>query len=241
MFSQKNTGNQKGILLLRYMAIILHIHTGLEKAHVALSNDQELLGVRYNDIQNNHGSFLQPAIQEIMKEAGIDLPELDAVSVINGPGSYTGLRVGLAAAKGLCYVLNKPLICLSTLEWLAWPFQHEEIDLICPMIDARRMEVFTAMYKKDMTPFHAEHPEILDENSFPELNEYKIAFTGNGRDKLPPSITLHKNVILPTPNSGVFEQIEMTLKRLKTNTLNDLAYTEPNYGKAFYTTAKPNV
>lgn len=241
MFSQKNTGNQKGNLLLLYMAIILHIHTGLEKAHVGLSNGEELLQVRYNEVQKDHGAFLQPAIQEIMKTAGIPLPELNAISVINGPGSYTGLRVGLAAAKGLCFVLQKPLICLSTLEWLAWPFQQEDIDLICPLIDARRMEVFTAMYHPDMNPFHAEHPEILDDNSFPELNQYRIAFTGNGTSKLPSPIYLHENGRVFDIRSDVPEQIAMSLNRLKTNNLNDLAYTEPNYGKAFYTTAKLNV
>lgn len=220
------------------MAIILHIHTGLEKAHVALSRDRELLSVHYNEIQKDHGSFLQPAIQEVLKEGGIDLIQLDAISVLNGPGSYTGLRVGLAAAKGICYVIQKPLICLSTLEWLAWPFQQEEIELICPLIDARRMEVFTAMYHKDLSVYHAEHPEIIDENSFPEHLTKKILFTGNGRAKIPASILVHQHVISTQKMSDVSEQIDMAVKRYETQVFNDLAYTEPNYGKAFYTTAK---
>lgn len=220
------------------MAIILHIHTGLEKAYVALSKDQELLSYRSNEIQKDHGSFLQPAIKEIMKESGISLNLLDAISVINGPGSYTGLRVGLAAAKGLCFVLHKPLICISTLEWLAWPFQHQEAKLICPLIDARRMEVFTAMYRSDLSVFHPEHPEIIEENSFTEIEENTILFTGNGRNKLPEHIRLHNNAGFPDYESDASEQISIALKRFTDKAFNDLAYTEPNYGKAFYTTAK---
>lgn len=221
------------------MAIILHIHTGLEKAYVALSNDLLQLNYLSNNIQKDHGSFLQPAIQEMIKESNLSLKDLDAVSVINGPGSYTGLRVGLAAAKGICYVLNKPLICISTLEWLAFPFQ-QQATLICPLIDARRMEVFTAMYKADLSVFHPEHPEILDDTSFPEIEENMVLFTGNGRDKLPKHVALHKNAVLPENVSDASEQIVMSLKRFTGGHFNDVAYAEPNYGKAFYTTAKLN-
>ncbi|MFN5642829.1 MAG: tRNA (adenosine(37)-N6)-threonylcarbamoyltransferase complex dimerization subunit type 1 TsaB [Sphingobacteriales bacterium] len=220
------------------MSMILHIHTGLEKAYVAVSKDLECLSYRANEFQKDHGSFLQPAIQDIILEAKSTLHDLDAISVMNGPGSYTGLRVGLSAAKGLCYALKKPLICLSTLEWLAWPFKNKEADLICSLIDARRMEVFTAMYQKDMSVYIPEHPEIIDENSFSEIKDNRILFTGNGRNKLPKQITLHKNVLLPDHISDIQEQIEMTLKRFTEGKFNELAYTEPNYGKAFYTTAK---
>ena len=221
------------------MASILHIHTGLEKAYVALSKDLELLSYRSNEVQKDHGSFLQPAIKEIMNEGKVLMKDLDAISVINGPGSYTGLRVGLAAAKGLCYVLKKPLICISTLEWMARPFQNQEAKLICPLIDARRMEVFTAMYHANLSVFHPEHPEIIDENSFPEIEENIILFTGNGRDKLPEHIHLHKNAVFPDYESDASEQISIALKRFAGKAFNDLAYSEPNYGKAFYTTAKP--
>lgn len=220
------------------MPIILHIHTGLEKAYVAVSNELKCLSYRSNEIQKEHGSFLQPAIQDTITNARLSLEQIDAISVINGPGSYTGLRIGLAAAKGLCFVLNTPLICMSTLEWLAWPFQNDQKQLICPLIDARRMEVFTAMYRSDLTILHPEHPEIIADTSFPEIEENKVIFTGNGKNKLPASIKSHKNVIIPASESDISEQIEIALKRYNERIFNDLAYTEPNYGKAFYTTAK---
>lgn len=220
------------------MALILHIHTGLEKAYVAVSKKLELLSYRSNEIQMEHGQFLQPAIREVMFESSCTFDQLDAIAVVNGPGSYTGLRVGLAAAKGLCYVLKKPLICLSSLEWLAWSFKDKEADIICPLIDARRMEVFTAMYHKDLSVYIPEHPEILDERSFPEIQNYCVLFTGNGRIKIPQHITLHKNVIVSDHISDITEQIEMGLKRFIEGTFNDLAYSEPNYGKGFYTTTK---
>jgi tRNA threonylcarbamoyladenosine biosynthesis protein TsaB len=104
------------------MSYLLHINTALEKAHIGLSDGEKVIAARESAVQKEHGSFLQPAIKEICDESGISLNKIAAVSVVNGPGSYTGLRVGLAAAKGICFALDKPLICLSTLEWLAHPF-----------------------------------------------------------------------------------------------------------------------
>lgn len=219
------------------MSLILHLHTGLEKAYVGITLDQQILAKRENAIQKDHASFLHPAIQSVLNEAGIRAHKLDAVSVINGPGSYTGLRVGLAAAKGLCYAGNIPLICLSTLEWLAWPFQQTNTDLICPMIDARRMEVFTALYKCSLELVKPEHPEILDDKSFPELEENCIIFTGNGREKLPEHIRKHPNTRMPEKYADLSEQTDMALKRFINKQFDDIIYAEPTYGKAFYTTA----
>lgn len=219
------------------MPLLLHIHTGLEKAYVGITLDQQILAKRENAIQKDHASFLHPAIQSVLNEAGIPAHKLDAVSVINGPGSYTGLRVGLAAAKGLCYAGNIPLISLSTLEWLAWPFQQSSADLICPMIDARRMEVFTAMYKCSLEPVKPEHPEVLDDKSFPELEKNCIIFTGNGREKLPEPIRKHPNTRMPDKKADLPEQNDMALKRFINRQFDDIIYLEPNYGKAFYTTA----
>jgi tRNA threonylcarbamoyladenosine biosynthesis protein TsaB len=219
------------------MPILLHLHTGLEKAYVGISRDQEVLAFRENAIQKDHAAFLHPAIQSVIKEAGLKTDNLEAVSVINGPGSYTGLRVGLSAAKGLCYAIGTPLICLSTLEWLAWPFLQATTDLICPMIDARRMEVFTALYNRSLEPVKPEHPEILDEKSFPELEKHCIIFTGNGREKLPENIRSHKNTQLPEQQSAIGDQVNMALNRFINNRFDDIAYIEPSYGKAFYTTA----
>lgn len=220
------------------MSYILHINTALENAYVALSNDSEVLASESSATQKEHGSFLQPAIKSIMQNASLGLRDLDAVSVVNGPGSYTGLRVGLAAAKGICYALNKPLICLSTLEWLAHPFLNNMTDIICPLIDARRMEVFTAMYNASLKPVMPPQAMIIDEHSFPELETSKILFTGNGRNKLPVRISGHPNAIFPTREADLSDQANMAYLLYGVQNFSNLAYTAPFYLKPFYTTLK---
>jgi tRNA threonylcarbamoyladenosine biosynthesis protein TsaB len=220
------------------MIHLLHINTALDDAYVALSKDDTLLASRENGVQKEHGSFLQPAIKSILQEANISMNEIDAVSVVNGPGSYTGLRVGLSAAKGICFALDKPLICLSTLDWLAQPFNSYMTNVICPMIDARRMEVFTAMYDNSLKLVMPPQALIIDENSFPELEANKILFTGNGRNKLPQRISEHPNSIYPTNSAGISDQVDMAYLLYAGKKFSNLAYTEPFYLKSFYTTAK---
>jgi tRNA threonylcarbamoyladenosine biosynthesis protein TsaB len=219
------------------MSYLLHINTALEKAHVGLSKNDVIIAERENSVQKEHGSFLQPAIKEICDETGISMADIAAVSVVNGPGSYTGLRVGLSAAKGICFALNKPLICLSTLEWLAHPFNSYMTNIICPLIDARRMEVFTAMYEPAslniVTPPHA---LVIDENCFSELETHKILFTGNGRNKLPAKILAHPNSIFPTKEADLSNQVKMAYLLYSEKIFSELAYTEPFYLKPFYTT-----
>ena len=139
------------------MSLILNIDTATEKAHVSLSNDAVILQSLYNESQKDHAGFLQPAILRLVKDAAVSLKNIDAVAVTAGPGSYTGLRVGMASAKGICYALQKPLIALNTLEVMAasalyHPGIHaaNPVDLFCPMIDARRMEVYTALYNRQL-------------------------------------------------------------------------------------------
>ncbi|TAF78182.1 MAG: tRNA (adenosine(37)-N6)-threonylcarbamoyltransferase complex dimerization subunit type 1 TsaB, partial [Sphingobacteriales bacterium] len=145
---------------------ILLINTALEEASVGIAVDGKLVDQELNSIQKEHASFLHPAIQSICKNNGITLKEIKAVSVINGPGSYTGLRVGLSAAKGICYANQLPLICINTLEWIAFGNKDQATDLIIPMIDARRMEVFTAVYSKQMGVVAPPTNLILEEESY---------------------------------------------------------------------------
>lgn len=135
------------------MPLILHIDTATNYASICISKDDVVLGFEENAEQKNHASFLQPAIKAMFAKCNFNLSDIDAVAVTNGPGSYTGLRVGLASAKGLCFALNKALILLNTLQVMAAASieskKEEDIDILfCPMIDARRMEVFTALYAK---------------------------------------------------------------------------------------------
>ncbi len=172
------------------MSFILHIDTATEEAHVSIARDGMILRSLFNRSQKDHGSFLQPAIQQLAKDAGISLTQIDAFAVTAGPGSYTGLRVGMASAKGLCYALNKPLITLNTLEVLAasalYQLTGEQLKdnvLLCPMIDARRMEIFTAIYNIKLEMVLSPCAMLLNENSFAAHIQDDMIFFGSGSAK----------------------------------------------------------
>src|SRR6187399_3095526 len=136
------------------MALILNIDTAVDVASLCLAKDEEVLSIARNESQKDHASWLHIAIKEIFEKNNSELTSVHAVAVTGGPGSYTGLRIGMATAKGICYALNKPLISLNTLLVMANAAKDvhnsfaESANLLCPMIDARRMEVFTAIYTK---------------------------------------------------------------------------------------------
>lgn len=227
------------------MPITLNIDTATESAHVSISENGEVLEALVNDIQKDHAAFLQPAIAEILKKKGIVLQDLAAVAVTAGPGSYTGLRVGLASAKGICYALNKPLILINTLEALAFSFidevKNEEIastSLLCPMLDARRMEVYTAVYNNELETLLEPVAMVLDENAFSEmLSQHKMIFFGNGAAKW-------KN-ICNCSNAGFGEAVvrpaafsRLVLKYFNKGKFDNLAMSQPFYLKEFHDTAK---
>ncbi len=225
------------------MSLILNIDTAAENAHVSFANEGLVLHSLNSNSQKEHASFLQSAILELTKITGIKLLDLDAIAVTTGPGSYTGLRVGMASAKGLCYALKKPLIAMNTLEVLtvsALQFftSANESFLLCAMMDARRMEVFTAIYKNDLTTYLAPCAMILDELAFEkELSHNKIIFFGSGSEKWKP-VCKHKNAafknvsILPEAMSK--QSNMLYLKKYFT----ELAYSEPIYLKEFQTVIK---
>lgn len=220
-----------------HQPIILHINTAFNEAYVGLSHGEQLLSVLENDSPMDHASFLQPAIKELCKKAGKPISSIDAVSVINGPGSYTGLRVGLSAAKGICYALKIPLICINSLEWLASCVKIKKPDMVCPMIDARRMEVYTSMYDDQFKCMLEPTAMILNENSFQDsLSKHRIAFVGNGSQKWK-SIVKNEHAIFPDYKSKIEDQIQLTLKKWSLKAYSDLAYTEPLYVKDFHSTS----
>jgi tRNA threonylcarbamoyladenosine biosynthesis protein TsaB len=217
------------------MNYILQINTALDTASVSLAINGAVILERRNDVQKEHASFLHLAIAEMMQEAGIALKNLNAVSVIHGPGSYTGLRVGLAAAKGICYGLSVPLITVNTLEWMAGACKKEEADFFCPMIDARRMEVFTALYNRSLEEINPPSSLILQPDSFfKELETNKIIFFGNGAQKFS-TLLSHQNAIFKTLEAGAVEFASISWKRYQNGIFADLVYSEPLYVKAFYT------
>lgn len=219
------------------MALILHIDTALQRGNVGIAKNGESLWNVQSDDQYNHAAFVQPAIEEVLKQSGYRLTDVDAIGVIAGPGSYTGIRVAMASAKGLCYALNKPLLTVNTLEvmTLAAIEKFPAIDVYCPMIDARRNEVFTALYNERMELVMPVQALILDETSFEQQLSYgKIIYFGNGSDKF-------KNII-KLPVNALFEQVgydgaqiaKSLLNSFKNNVFQDLAYSEPMYVKDFY-------
>ncbi len=225
------------------MTYILHIDTSDENGTVALSADGVLLGEEQSPAPMQHAAFLQPAVQQLMAAAGLPLAALSALSVSNGPGSYTGLRVGLASAKGICFALDLPLITLSTLDILAasirdTSFAQQPGAWICPMIDARRMEVFTALYDDALQVYQPPHALVLQPESFGDsLHNQPIIFGGNGAAKW--------QVLCQHPHAGFAgnpdrteAHIRMAFASFVVKKFTNTVSAEPFYLKAFHSTQK---
>ena len=229
------------------MSIILNIDTATETAYVSFAKNGTVLAEKINAEQKDHASFLQPAIKELIAGLNIALEDIDAVAVAAGPGSYTGLRVGMATAKGLCYSLNKPLISVNSLEILAVAAKNatskniSENILFCPMIDARRMEVFTALYNDEIKEMVAAHALVLDENSFAEsLEAHIIYFTGNGSNKWK-KICSHANARYIIPSNAGAAMALLSDMLFSRRVFSDIFTTVPLYIKDFHSGANKNL
>ena len=226
------------------MALILTIDTALTQACISISSEGKVVAEEKNDSQYNHASFVQPSIKRMTEQLSVPLSALQAVAVVNGPGSYTGLRVGLASAKGICYALDKPLILINTLYLLATAAQSavngqlpaaDSQSLLCPMIDARRMEVFTALYDSSLREIKSPSAEILDENYLSDLlKEHTIFFSGNGSVKFQQICNCPNAVFLQQGYSSANAAALAYQSYLKKE-FADIAYCEPFYVKGFYT------
>lgn len=219
------------------MGNILHIDTAVDTASFCLMKDGEPLLFDINNNQKDHAGWLHAAIQKGIAATGLTMKDLDAIAISIGPGSYTGLRVGLSAAKGFSFALGIPLITVNTLEMMAHTVT-EEADLICPMIDARRMEVFTALYDKNLQEVAKPSAMILDSNSFSHLVEKNvIAFTGNGSEKLK-KLLAHPHAIFSNSMATAKDMVAIAEKKYVEKNFANLAYVEPFYIKEFHTTMK---
>lgn len=225
------------------MSLILNIDTAIDTAYVSIAKDGIILQEAVNKEQKDHAAFLQPAIQSISQKAGIGFHELDAVAVVSGPGSYTGLRVGMASAKGLCFALGKPLITIGTLNVLAYQaisqvnISYNDLPtLFCPMVDARRMEVFTALYDKGLNTIFSPCAMIINENYFAnQLLKNKIIFFGTGAAKWQ-QICVHENARFFLPQNNALYMSELSFKKFLSSDFADAAYSVPMYVKEFYST-----
>jgi tRNA threonylcarbamoyladenosine biosynthesis protein TsaB len=223
------------------LPIILNIDTATEHAGVCLSRGKEILALVESTEQKDHAAFVQPAIASIVQQTGIALKDIDAVAATAGPGSYTGLRVGLSSAKGICYALQKPLILVNTLETMAQALisQKQELittqnTLLCPMIDARRMEVFTALYDLELKEIKAPYALVLEGNSFSALLETnRLVFSGSGHAKLQ-KILSHPHAIFTDVQHHAGHLAARALIAYESARFAELAYSEPLYTKEFF-------
>ncbi|MBC7872447.1 MAG: tRNA (adenosine(37)-N6)-threonylcarbamoyltransferase complex dimerization subunit type 1 TsaB [Ferruginibacter sp.] len=220
------------------MSLLLNIDTALDTASVCLAKDGLVLQLAINENQKDHAAWLHPAIDDLLQKNNFKPGQLEAVAVSIGPGSYTGLRVGLAAAKGLCYALQIPLITIPTLKMMAYAVREEATELICPLIDARRMEVFAAVYDRYLQEKVPAHTLVIDDTSFAALlSSNKILFCGNGCLKLQPLLT-HPNAFFSTTRSNAADLATLSHGCFGEKEFADLAYTEPLYIKEFYSPAR---
>ncbi len=232
------------------MTTILLLETATEVCSAAISRAGRVLAAKETIEGYNHSEKLTAFIEELMEENDIPMANLDAVCVSRGPGSYTGLRIGVSVAKGICYALGKPLISVGTLDALAYQVAHNPLDygltldssaLLCPMIDARRMEVYTALYNHKGTPITGIEARIIDENSYtPELETREVIFFGNGAAKCKLALN-HSNARFPGEvlASARFMSF-LAYNRYNLREFEDVAYFEPFYLKDFVATIPKN-
>lgn len=218
------------------MGLILSIETATSVCSVALhEHSGALVGIIELFQDNVHGQKLMPVIEALLRQLGVDKDELDAVAVSKGPGSYTGLRIGVSTAKGLAYALDIPLIGVDTLDALArraLPFVRAT-DILVPMIDARRMEVYCKVLDSQMQELVGLAPLIVDDNSFDTyLMAGKVFFLGDANEKVG-QVIHHKNAVFAPFFNSASTVGELAVLRYKMEQFEDVAYFEPNYLKEF--------
>ncbi len=223
------------------MSLILQIETSTTCCSVALAQDGKILSYKTINQRNIHAEVITVFIDEIFVVNQLKINELDAVAVSAGPGSYTGLRIGVSTAKGLCFSLDKPLISVETLLAMAAGYlarfqkPTEEKFLLCPMIDARRMEVYTALFDQNLKQIEPTAAKIIDAESFKTvLDQHKIMFFGDGAAKCAAVLGQHPNAVFI--DDFLNEATDMTTlaaKKFRLQQFEDVAYFEPFYLKDF--------
>ncbi len=226
------------------MSLILNIETSTPVCSASLARNGEIVGIQESFDEKSHAALLSVFIDSLLTENKVKPEDIEAVSVSEGPGSYTGLRIGVSVAKGFCYAKNIPLIAVNTLQAMAIMAGRQINDrdvLLCPMIDARRMEVYSALFDSQGTEIRGTMAQIIDESTFTqELAKNKIMFFGNGSDKCKEKIT-HPNAIFL---NGIYPSAKymapLSQKAFNSKDFKDVAYFEPFYLKDFVATIPKN-
>jgi len=222
------------------MALLLSIETSITDCSVAISMDEKLLITEKLFLEKSHANLLTLVIESVANHANVKLSDLDAIAVSKGPGSYTGLRIGVSTAKGLCYALDKPLIAINTLKAMAIEVNQFNIEkhLLCPMIDARRMEVYTALYDPGLNEVQSTSAKVLDKNSFDEtLSKSNVLFFGNGSNKFEELMTSKDGAyFIDGVSPSASAVATLAYKAFQANDFEDVAYFEPYYLKDFRAT-----
>jgi tRNA threonylcarbamoyladenosine biosynthesis protein TsaB len=246
------------------LALILHIETSAEACSIALSKNGKLLSLRETLVERSHAQRITVFISEVLQESHAQLADLDAVAVSKGPGSYTGLRIGVSSAKGLCYALDKPLIGVSTLDAMSGftesiilhpkesfessitrerfselekvleIYKNDRDLLLCPMIDARRHEVYAALYNLSGEQIRKIQADVVDENTYlPYLQKSRVLFFGPGAMKCK-SLISHPNALFADQiHPSSIYMIKLAELAFSQETFEDIAYFEPYYLKDF--------
>jgi tRNA threonylcarbamoyladenosine biosynthesis protein TsaB len=228
--------------------LIVHIETATDICSVALSEGNHPLALAESGPERSHATLLNAFIRKVVAESDRDLAQIDAIAISKGPGSYTGLRIGVSTAKGIAYALKKPLLATGTLENMAYGARDlEEIKslmagfgnklLICPMLDARRMEVYSAFYTLEMIPYREVAADIVDSQSYGDIfKTHHVCFLGNGADKIQEVLKHPHAHFIQGFHSSAQHMIEPVLQRYKSQQFEDVAYFEPFYLKDFIAT-----
>ena len=224
------------------MALILNIETSVPICSVSIANDGLCLAESRSNTSNDHIAHLTTLIIETLKKTGNKLKDLDAIAVSSGPGSYTGLRIGVSTAKGMCHAINKPLIAINSLRSMVEPLLSIYSDLntlFCPLIDARRLEVYTAIYNRTGQIIFPPQPLLFEETGFSEfLDKAKIVFFGSGLSKGKPFLQ-HQNAVFQDDHEQISSNMSaLSFSRYQSAEFENLAYFEPEYIKEFYTIKK---
>lgn len=223
------------------MTHILCIETGTTVCSVALGNENGVLGYKEVADSKSHASELSVFIQDLLKELSFNIKDIDAIAVSKGPGSYTGLRIGVSLAKGICFALNKPLIAIGSLDSMVYGVERyireqmiNSTLVFCPMIDARRMEVYSALFDNEKNRITDVSAIIVEAETFSEqLLSKKIIFFGNGASKCKSVISNQNAIFIDNFEPSACFMLPLAIKAYRDEIFEDIAYFEPFYLKDF--------